>query len=53
MSGDLLDMVRRNELDAALQSEPTRVPKDLEWTRALKQRVVVVAPPGARARRDV
>ena len=53
MSGDLLDMVRRNELDVALQSEPTRVPKDLEWTRVLQQKVVVVAPPRLRARRDV
>jgi DNA-binding transcriptional LysR family regulator len=53
MSGDLLDMVRRNELDVALQSEPFSVPKDLEWTRVLQQKVVVVAPPRLRARRDV
>ncbi|HEX9769751.1 MAG TPA: LysR family transcriptional regulator [Kiloniellales bacterium] len=53
MSGDLLDMVRRTELDVALQSEPISVPKDLKWTGVLQQKVVVVAPPGLRARRDV
>ncbi len=53
MSGDLLDMVRRNELDVALQSEPTGLPKDLKWTRVLQQKVIVIAPPGLKARRDV
>ena len=53
MSGDLLDMVRRNELDVALQSEPTSLAKDLKWTRILQQKVIVIAPPGLKARRDV
>jgi len=53
MSGDLLDMVRRNELDVTLQSEPTSRPKDLKWTRVLQQKVIVIAPPGLKARRDV
>ena len=52
MSGDLLDRVRHNELDVALLSEPTSVPKGLEWRPVLQQNVVVIAPRDSAGERD-
>lgn len=52
MSGDLLRRVDRGGLDAAIISEPGRVPGDLSWRPFASEGLIVLAPPEAKGEAD-
>lgn len=53
LSAELAAAVDRGELDAALTTEPMeRLPRDLAWTEVAREKLAVIAPPGARGRDD-
>ena len=45
MSGELVDRVKRGELDAAIVSESDRLPSGLAWHPVATEWIVVAAPP--------
>ena len=47
MSGELVEMTRRKEIDAALIHRPEVIEEEFEWKDVTQQKVVVVAPPGS------
>ncbi len=49
LSGDLVDMVARREIDAALMHCPRDLAADFEWREVTRQRLVIVTPPGSTA----
>jgi DNA-binding transcriptional LysR family regulator len=52
MSGELIARVERGEVDAALTSEPDRVPTDLVWRPVAEEKIVVAAPPQSAEKTD-
>lgn len=53
LSAELAAGVERGELDAALTTEPMeRLPPDMSWTEVAREKLAVIAPPGARGRDD-
>lgn len=52
VSQSLVLQLARGELDAAVISEPGRLPERLKWTPFAREPIMVLAPPGTRCRDD-